>query len=357
MKVLDRYLAHEILGGTLLVFSALIVLFAFFDLIHELGDLGKGNYGLLQVSAYVLLTVPGHVYELFPIAALIGTLYALVQLAHNSELTVMRVSGFSTPRIGLSLLRIGLLFVLVNFVVGEFVAPYSERVATQLRARAMSSVVAQEFKSGLWMKDGSSFVNVREVLPDSTLVGIKIYDFDPSYKLRTISYASEGKHIRDSSWSLSDVEQTHFEGSSVRVTRLPQAYWNSVLNPDMLSVLLVVPEQMSAWNLYFYVRHLHENKQKTSRYEIALWSKFIYPMAVLVMMLLAVPFALYQPRAGGIGGKVFGGIMLGLTFHLLNRVFANLGLLQDWPPFFAAIFPTAFFLAVAVGMMAWMERR
>lgn len=357
MKVLDRYLAHEILGGTLLVFSALIVLFAFFDLIHELGDLGKGGYGLVQVLAYVLLTIPGHVYELFPIAALIGSLYALVQLAHHSELTVMRVSGFSTPRMALSLLRIGMLFVLVNFVVGEFVAPYSERVATQLRARAMSTVVAQEFKSGLWMKDGSSFVNVHEVLPDSTLVGIKIYEFDPSYNLRTISFASEGKHVKDSSWRLTDVEQTHFEGSSVRVTRLAQAYWNSVLNPEMLSVLLVVPEQMSAWNLYFYVRHLAENKQQTSRYEIALWSKFIYPMSVLVMMLLAVPFALCQPRAGGIGGKVFAGIMLGLAFHLLNRVFANLGLLQDWPPFFAAVFPTLFFLMLAVGMMAWMERR
>jgi lipopolysaccharide export system permease protein len=357
MKVLDRYLAHEILGGTLLVFSALLVLFAFFDLIHELGDLGKGNYGLLQVFAYVLLTIPGRMVELFPIAALIGTLYALVQLAQNSELIVMRVSGFSLPRMALCVLRIGALFVLVHFVVGEFVAPYSERTAAQLRARAMSAVVAQEFKSGLWMKDGSSFVNVREVLPDSTLVGIKIYEFDAGYDLRAISFAAEGKHIKDSSWRLSDVEQTHFQNGGVRITRLPQAYWNSVLNPDMLSVLLVVPEQMSAWNLYFYVRHLHENKQKTSRYEIALWSKFVYPMAVLVMMLLALPFAMHQPRAGGVGGKVFGGIMLGLSFHLLNRVFANLGLLNDWPPFVAALFPTLFFLAAAIGAMVWLERR
>jgi lipopolysaccharide export system permease protein len=357
MKVLDRYLAHEVLGGTLLVFSALLVLFAFFDLIHELGDLGRGNYRLLQVLAYVLLTLPGHVYELFPIAALIGTLYALIQLAGNSELTVMRVSGFSAPRIALSLLRIGVIFVLVSFVVGEFIAPYSERMATQLRIRSMSSVVAQEFKSGLWMKDGASFVNVREVLPDSTLVGIKIYEFDPSYNLRAISYAEEAHHIKDSSWRLSDVEQTRFEGSSIRVTHLPQAYWSSVLSPDMLSVLLVVPEQMSAWNLYFYVRHLRENKQKTSRYEIALWSKFVYPMAVLVMMLLAIPFAMHQPRAGGISGKVFGGIMLGLSFHLLNRVFANLGLLHEWPPFLSAIFPSLFFLVAALGMMAWLEHR
>ncbi len=269
----------------------------------------------------------------------------------------MRVSGFSALRIGLSGLRIGLVFVLVSFVVGEFVAPHSERMATQLRTRAMSTVVAQEFRSGLWMKDGSSFINVRELLPDSTLMGVKIYEFDPAHNLRTISYAAEGRHVRDNTWRLSEVEQTHFEGSSVRVTHLPQAYWTSVLNPDMLSVLLVVPEQMSAWNLYFYVRHLRENNQRTARYEIALWSKFVYPVAVLVMLLLAVPFALHQPRAGSVGGRVFGGIMLGLFFHLLNRVFANLGLLQDWPPFFAAVFPTLFFLGLAIGLTAWMERR
>lgn len=357
MKVLDRYLAHEILGGTLLVFSGLLVLFAFFDLIHELSSLGKGNYGLLQVLAYVLLTIPGHIYELFPIAVLIGALYALAQLAHHSELTVMRVSGVSTLRIGLSALRVGLVFVLVNFVVGEFVAPHSERMATQLRTRAMNTMVAQEFRSGLWLKDGSSFVNVREVLPDSTLVGIKIYEFDPDYNLRTISYAARGRHLKDNSWQLADVQQTHFEGSSVRASHLPEAFWSSVLNPDMLSVLLVVPEQMSAWNLYFYVRHLHENNQSTARYEIALWSKFIYPLAVLVMVLLAVPFALQQPRAGGVGGRVFGGIMLGLFFHLMNRVFANLGLLQDWPPLFAALAPTLAFLLLALGLMYWVERR
>lgn len=357
MKILDRYLAHAILGGTALVFSALVVLFAFFDLIHELSYLGRGNYGLVQILAYVLLTVPGHVYELFPIAVLIGALYALAQLAHHSELTVMRVSGFSVFRIGLSGLRVGFLFVLLSFVVGEFVVPAAERTATQLRTRAMNTVVAQEFRSGLWMKDGSSFVNVREVLPDSTLMGVKIYEFDPAYNLRTISYAQEGRHISDSSWRLTNVEQTHFEAGGVRVAHLPQAYWTSALNPDMLSVLLVVPEQMSAWNLYSYVRHLQENKQRTARYEIALWSKFVYPLAILVMVLLAVPFALHRPRAGGVGGRVFGGIMLGLFFHLLNRVFANLGLLQDWPPLFAAVFPTLFFLGLALGLMAWMERR
>ena len=357
MKVLNRYFMHEVYNGTLLVFAALLVVFGFLDLVHQLESLGKGNYHLLYILAYVGLEVPGRIYELFPIAALIGSLYALVQLSNYSEITVMRVSGISALRIALSLMRAGLLFVVLNFVVGEFIVPPSERLASQLRIRALNSVVAQEFRSGLWVKDGASFVNVKEVLPDSTLIGIRIYEFDPNNSLRAINFAREGKHLKDNNWLLTDVQQTHFEASSTQVTRLPQAYWHSVLNPDMLSVLLVVPEQMSAWNLYFYVQHLRENKQKTSRFEIALWNKLIYPFATLVMMLMALPFAFFHTRMGGVSGKVFGGIMLGLTFHLLNRVFANLGVLHNWVPILSAALPTLLFFVSAVTFLWWLERR
>lgn len=357
MKVINRYFAHEIFNGTLLVFAALLVLFGFLDLIHELESLGKGNYGVPQVLAYVALQVPGNIYELFPIAALIGTLYAMVQLATHSEVTVMRVSGLSAQRMVLAVGRAGLIFVLLTFVIGEFVVPFTERSAKQLRVRAMSAVVAQEFRSGLWVKDGPSFVNVKEVLPDSTLVGVKIYEFDTNHILRAISFAREGKFLKGTSWLLTGVEQTRFEGTAVRISKLPQAYWNSVLSPDMLSVLMVVPEQMSAWNLYFYTQHLRDNKQKTSRYEIALWNKLVYPLATLVMMLVALPFAFLQVRSGGVSGKVFAGIMIGLSFYLASRVSANLGVLHDWTPFLAAATPTLLFLTAAGATLWWLEQR
>ena len=357
MKVLNRYFMHEVYQGTLLVFTALLVIFAFLDLVHQLESLGRGNYNLLYILAYVGLQIPGRIYELFPIAALIGSLYALVQLSSYSEITVMRVSGVSVLRIALSLMRAGLLFVLLNFVIGEFIVPPSESLASQLRIRALNSVVAQEFRSGFWLKDGTSYVNVKEVLPDSALVGIRIYEFDQNNSLRAINFAREGKYLKDNSWLLTHVEQTRFDASSTQVTRLPQAYWNSVLNPDMLSVLLVVPEQMSALTLYSYVQHLRENKQKTSRYEIALWNKLIYPFATLAMMLMALPFAFLQNRMGGISGKVFSGVMLGLTFHLLNRVFANLGVLQGWTPLVSAALPTLIIFLSAVSFLWWLERR
>lgn len=357
MRTLNRYIGKEVVAATILVFAALLMLFAFFDLLHELGDVDKGNYNLGLVALYVLLSVPGHVYELFPIAALIGAIFALAQLSAHSEFTVMRVSGVSMQRTALSLMRIGLVFVLVNFAVGEFLAPPCERLAQQIRVRATSNVVAQEFRSGLWVKDERSFINVNQVLPDATLLGIKIYEFDNVHRLRSISFARQGEFQSDNRWRLIDVVQTHFEDSRVSVQTTPKAEWRSVLKPDILAVLLVNPEQMSALSLYSYIRHLEENRQKTVRYEIALWTKLVYPLTVLVMMILAVPFAIYQTRAAGVGAKISAGIMLGLSFYLVSRLSANLGAINDWVPVVSAVLPTLLYFGAAMVMMWWVEKR
>jgi len=355
--ILRKYLAREIYAATLLVLVAFLMLFAFFDLINELNYLGKGNYRLQHMLLFVCLLLPGHVYELAPIAVLIGTLYALSQLAANSEYTVMRVSGLSPYAAGAMLARIGLIFVVFTFAFGELVTPYAERAAQQLRLSAMSAVVAQEFRSGLWVKDEQRFINVREVKPDNTLSGIKIYEFDQDYRLREISYAERGEYRKDHVWRLSQVVRTHFDGNATRVSRAQQSEWRSVLTPDLLSVLLVQPEKMSAANLYQFTRHLTENKQQTERYEIAMWKKLLYPFAALVMMALALPFAYVHVRLGGVGVKIFSGIMLGVLFHLLNGLSSSIGIIQNWAPLYSAALPSALFLCAAVLMMWWVERR
>lgn len=356
MQILRRYLAREIYAATALVLTAFLGLFAFFDLIHELGDIGKGSYQLHHAALFVLLTMPGHVYELMPIAALIGTVYALAQLASHSEITVMRVSGMSTRKALAAIAQIGLVFVAVTFVFGEFVAPPGERAAQSLRLRATSSSIAQEFRSGLWVRDENRFVNVGEVRPDTRLVSVKIYEFDSEYRLHSISYAAEGEYLPPNRWKLTKVTRTVFSPVGTRIEEAPDMEWSSGLNPDILGVLLVQPDKMSIVNLYLYIEHLKENRQRVERYEIALWKKVIFPAAVLVMMILALPFAYMQVRSGGVSLKIFAGIMLGLFFHLLNNLFAHLGAINTWPTLLSAITPSAMFLVLAAGMLWRAER-
>ena len=354
---LDRYFARQIYGSVLFVLAGFIALFAFFDLINELRDLGKGSYGLQEVFTFVLLSVPAHAYELFPIVVLIGTLYVLSHLASNSEYTVMRGSGFSPARAAATLARIGAAFLVATFVIGEWMAPHAEEAAQKVRLRAMSSLMGDQLTSGLWFKDEGAFINVREARQADVLEGIQIYQFDSQARLALVTAGQRAEYQGDGVWKLQGVSQTTFTGEGPRIARHGELEWRSAVTPSMLDALIVKPERMSTWALYKYTQHLAGNRQKTERYEIAMWKKLFYPFATLVMMALALPFAYMQARAGMVGVKVFLGIMLGILFHMLNSLFSHIGLLQNWPPLAAASLPSVAFFLMALLLMWWVERR
>jgi lipopolysaccharide export system permease protein len=357
MRTVTRYLTREIYKATALALVAFLGVFAFFDLIGELDDVGRGSYRLAHVFLFIALLAPGHAYELFPVSVLMGTLMVLAMLAANSEYTVMRVSGFSPLQAAWTLGRIGAVFVVLTVLIGELLAPEAERAARQVRLVRIGSAVGSELRTGVWVKSDTRFVNVGEVLPDTTLRNIKIYDFDPEFRLRSISQASTGHYAGANTWRLADVLETRFGDAGATVLSLKSVDWVSVLTPEMLSVLLVVPEKLPAWGLYQYIQHLSANKQRTERYEIAFWKKLVYPFAALVMMALALPFAYIQVRTGGVGVKFFAGLMLGVLFHFLNALFSHIAVLDRWPPFVAAALPSMVFLVTGVVMMWWVERR
>ena len=358
IPMLERYFARQIYVTVLFVLVGFLALFGFFDLIRELGDLGNGDYHLRQIFTYVALSAPTHAYELFPVVVLIGTLYVLAHLASNSEYTVMRAAGLSPARAGLALAKIGIAFVLATFVIGEWIAPNAEEAAKKLKLRAQSSLIGDDLSSGLWFKDERSFINVREARQAHSLQGVRIYEFDAAYRLRSVTAAQRAEYLSDGVWTLHEVAQTIFgDGGVPSVARHAQAEWRSAVNPGMLDALIVLPERMSTWSLYKYIQHLSGNRQKTERYEIAMWKKLFYPLATLVMMALALPFAYMQARTGMVGVKVFLGIMLGIFFHMLNSLFSHIGLLQHWPPIAAAAVPSAAFFLTAMAAMWWVERR
>jgi len=381
MSVLQKYFAREIVRSVLFVLVAFLALFAFFDLINELPNVGRAGYGLQHAFMFVGLGLPGYVYELMPIAALIGTIFALSQLAARSEFTIMRVSSMSTATVGLMLAKIGVLFVLLTFVFGEFISPHTTDIAKRLKQEARGRAMSQEFRSGLWAKDvirqngvtgeaiGSRFVNARLMQPNGRLVGVRLYEFDRDFRLVALINAESAEYRGANRWQLNKGSETRFAtltlGSNASVQEMSDAIATSAfvqrelvseITPEILAVLFTDPNRMSAADLQAYTRHLAENSQQTERYEIAFWKKVIYPFAVFVMMALALPFAYLQTRSGGVSLKIFIGIMIGVSFQLLNNLFSHLGLLNGWPPFATAILPSALFLILAISALRWVER-
>lgn len=375
MKILERYFATEILRSVLFVLVAFLAIFAFFDLIGELQSVGRGGYRLQHAFLYVLMGLPGYVYELMPIAVLIGTIYVLAQMAANSEFTIMRVSSMSTRTAGWILFKIGILFVLITVLFGELISPAVSGLAERLKLQAEGLPVSQEFRSGLWTKDlirehgvsgaviGSRFLNARSIRPDGQLQDLKSYEFDSDFHLTAIISAKSADYEGENVWLLSEVAETRFvsaaptqQVSSVITTHSASRQLISEVTPDILSVLFADPDRMSAWDLAAYSRHLAENNQRNERYQIAFWKKVVYPFAVFVMLALALPFAYLHFRAGGVSLKIFTGIMIGVSFQLVNNLFSHLGLLNTWPPLATAAVPGLLFLLMAIMALWWVER-
>lgn len=379
MRTLRRYLWKEVATATAFVIFALLALFLFFDVAAQLDEVGQRGFKLRHALLYVVLTLPSRTYELMPIGALIGTIYALSKLAANSEFTVMRVSGMSTRRLLQALMMIGLVLVALTYALGEFASPPAERLAqaVRLQARGSTAISVRDFRSGVWVRDvvkapgggvdAFRFINVRQVTPDAGTRGWRIFEFDADYRLRSILTAETGSYESGVGWTLNDIVETRVPqlaaGATVptdaktEVVREASRAWASELKPDIFGVMMVQPERMAGWDLAQYITHLSENRQQTERYEIAFWSKLVYPLAVLVMMALALPFAYLHVRAGGVSLKIFAGVMIGVAFYGLNKLFAHVGLINTWPPFLVATLPSLVVLSLAMGALYWIERR
>lgn len=357
MKTLRAYLRREVLAATGVVLLAFLALFGFFDLLSELENIGRGSYRLKHAFIFVLLRIPGRAYEVMPIAVLIGCLYALTQLARGSELSVMRTAGVSTLRLLGSLLRTGLVFVALTLVLGEFVSPPLERAAQKWRLRTADATAPQELRTGTWVRDGNLIVNARRVSPDAGMEEVRLYEFDAAHRILSISEAKTGRYSRDSGWVLAGVRQTVFEAERTQVVEHAELQWKSSLTPDMISTVMITPDNMSIRNLYRYIDHLESNKQATTRYEVAMWKKLFYPLTVLVMIGLALPFSYGSVRAGGVSMRLLAGVFIGLGFHLVNSLLSKLGVLHSWPAVATAAAPAAMFLLVAIAMVFVVERR
>ncbi|RJG07868.1 LPS export ABC transporter permease LptG [Noviherbaspirillum cavernae] len=374
MKVIEKYVAREILGAVLFVLLAFLALFAFFDLMGELQDIGRGDYRLQHAFLYIFMRLPGYTYDLIPIAALIGTIYALAQLAARSEFTIMRVSSMSTRMAGLMLAKVGLVFVVLTFVFGELIAPTTNAMAEKMRTELQNASRSAGFRSGLWTKDvirqggmtgeivGSRFVNVRQVLASGQLKGVKLYEFDHDFRLTAVVTADHAEYRGENTWRLVNVAQTSFSvealdsNTAVSSKSFESKDVTSEITPGIVSVLFADPDRMSARDLAAYTRYLDDNKQNSERYAISFWKKIVYPFAVFVMMALALPFAYLHFRAGGVSLKIFIGIMIGVSFQLINSLFSHIGLLNTWPALVTALLPSTVFLTAAIGALWWVER-
>jgi lipopolysaccharide export system permease protein len=352
MLLIDRYIGRHVIYSTLLVMGLLLSLFVIFSFMDELNRVGRGNYTTSDAIQYVVLLIPGLIYQLFPMSALLGSTIGLGLLASHNELTIMRAAGLSLKRIIWSIMRVGLVMVVLTLIIGESVAPVAEQYARTLRSVAISDKLAIRGKSQLWARDGESFVNVRDILPGERLANIYIFERDNENKITRMVQAKTAAY-RKNRWVLEDVVTSKLDGTKVVSSHNKQLEWDTSLSPDLLGVVTLQPGTMSIRGLYQYISYLKNNGLDASMYEHALWTKLVAPFVTGVMVFLAIPFVFGPLRSVGIGHRILVGSLAGIGFYLVNQLFSHLGIVYNLNPVLTSILPTIMMFFVAY----WMLRR
>ncbi|MEN9374045.1 MAG: export transporter permease LptG [Pseudomonadota bacterium] len=364
MKTIRRLLYGELMVSVALVTMGFASLFYFFDFVDELQAVtqhGATGYTVVQALLYVALMLPNHLYELLPITVLIGTIFVMSRLAQSSEFTILRTSGLG-PWLALRILLIlGLFFVVLTFAIGDYVAPFADKTAQLLKSRYQGKVTVG--KTGAWLKERQAHshftVNVDSLTPDAGMRNVRILEFNDQGLLVSMTQSQTArfaKNRQDESWLLENVDRTEFQ-SPIERRLLPTYRWATQISAEMVATAVLQPDRMSTIDLFQYVQHLKANGQAAQKYEIQFWKKVFYPLSCLVMVVLALPFAYFHFRAGSIATYVFGGVMAGISFVLLNNVLGDLGALRGWWPWVTAALPGLIYSFFSLTAFTWLVIR
>lgn len=374
MKTARRYIASEIYRSTIAVTLVLVGLFMFFDMIENLDNLNE-RFTFGAMLGMQIMQIPTRMYDLLPIALLIGSIIALAGLAQRNELVVLRVSGISSRNL-LSMLWIATIPIMIfALILSEGITPYAEAKTGQLNLTLLEKSSGARMNSGYWFRepaenDELKVINIAKISADSAVHNIRIYHFDANGKFKALIHANQGSfenkklHLTDAKLissefdldaALSDLEAP-LEPLSTH-TVLDSYTLETGLTQERLLASELQPDRMSMVDLLDYIQYLDENHLQSNRQVVALWRKSVYPFTLLVMITLAAPISFMQTRKGGAGLKIFGGILIGVVFFMINQLALNVGMLNNLPPWLTALAPNTLALIAATLALYFIERK
>lgn len=352
MTTLDRYVMRAVLGGVLVVMTVLMVLGALFVFIGQQDDIGVGNFTALNALWFTVLSLPQQVFELLPIATLIGTLIGVGSLARGSELTVMRSTGLSVWRIAGSVSLAGLLLVALGIAMGEYLAPPLQQMAKQQKAFAKFASVSFAGRGGAWVRDGNLIINVAQQSGVSEFDGMQLFELSPRHELLAMARAASATARADGGWDLSKFAESRFGEDGIAATLSERRKFDGTASAEFLGLTVAEPRQLETKVLRRLIDNLQRNGLDAQPQVFAYWSRIARTAAIFFAALLAVPFVFGSLRAAGAGARTVIGLLLGIGFFLAQQMLESGALVFDVNPAVLAWVPTAIMAFIGVTLIA-----
>lgn len=349
--ILDRYIGRTVLLSILICTFGLMGLSSLIKFVEQLQNVGDGDFTTFHAFLRVILHMPGELVLFFPMAALLGGVIGLGQLASTSELVVLQAAGLSRTAIVISALKTVIPAMIIVMLIGEYVAPFGEQKAKEIKTVAVSGGKITATTSGVWIKEGNDFVSIGDLFRDGSLRNLTLYRFDANRHLQLIIRAPIAL-FSQGAWQL---EQASFvdlqDKKQMKINVLPKWSWKTSLTPDKLGIAAIDPSELSAQGLYNYIEYMKSNGQKADDYELEFWRKILAPLSVIAMMLLAASTIFGPLRSVTMGARLISGVLIGFSFYVINQVFGPFSLVYNVPPILGAVIPSIIFMGFAIYLL------
>ena len=337
MRKLDNYIIKTVGGATLLVMLVVLSLDFIFGFIGELDDTAN-DYQALDALLYVVMTMPRRIYDYLPLGAFMGCLIGLGTLASSSELVVIRAAGVSIRRIVWSAMKPTIVVVLLGLFLGEYVAPHFERIAESRKDIAQGAGQSGASVKGVWHREKNTFIHMNAVQPDGVIYGLSLFEFNDDRWLDSATFADQATYSGDH-WLLENSVTTHISKEQITRDQAESRRWDGELSPEVLSVLIVKPDNLSISGLFTYARYLDEQNLDSTSYWLSFWKKTLSPVAISVLVLVAISFVFGPLRSVTMGFRVFTGIIVGLIFKYMQDLLGPLSVVFGFNPILAVAAP------------------
>ncbi len=348
MNIVNTYIVREILKGSLVALIVLLTLFNLFTFSDELKDIGKGDYQLREIMLYLALISPTVLYELMPASALLGSLFVMGSMANNRELVAMQAAGLSVFGIIKAILLAGLILAIIDVIIGEFIAPDTQQDAQILRSTAQNKQIVLQTRYGLWLREGNTFINIRQIASGDKMADINMYQLNDNFHVIKILHANEANFISNNRWLLNQVKLTQLNPERITTLETPEQTWESNIGPELLNMVAVSADNLSLYDLKMYVDFLRNNNQKSQVFELALWGRIVNPLVIFVMLLVSAPFVIGIKRGISVGSRIMIGVAIGMSFNVFDKITGHLGLIYDLNPALMAFLPSMLVLSIGL---------
>lgn len=353
MNVLTKYIVVEILKASLVAILVLMSLYNILAFAHEMGDLGKEDYGLKQIILYLLLTTPKAVYQLMPSAALLASLVVLGAMVSNHELVAMRVATFSIVAIVKAVVLAAVVLVMLSTTINEFVVPIAEHTAHTIKTKSLKKEVLSGDIRGFWLRDKNTYINVQQMLGYGKLADIILYELN-EHSVHTIKYVRRATYVESKHLLLEDVAQTKISKNKAIADKFDKMTWETIIDQDSLNtdVGLISTEDLSTYNLFKRMQILKNKDKESPALALVFWNRLADPLVIVMMLLVAVPIVIKENRGFGIGSRIIVGALFGVGFHLFSKIVGHAGLVYGYDPMFVGIFPSMVITIIAISVIA-----